>query len=113
MYLQLRLSPANVGEEFFPCRFIRLNLPPPIPSGGFRFVRTVLGGFLLVAAGLKAYGLAFDPFSHHSFLSSPRLMVATVEVEVLVGVWLLSGWWPRVARAVALGLFGILAFASL
>lgn len=69
----------------------------------------MLGVFLLIAAGLKAYGLAFDPLSQDSFLASPRLLIATIGVEILLGLWLLSGWSARAAWVAALGFFGILA----
>jgi hypothetical protein len=66
-------------------------------------VRRVLGAFLLVAAGLKAHGLALDPLAEDSFLASPRLQVATIEVETVLGLWLLAGRWARMAWAAALG----------
>jgi hypothetical protein len=68
---------------------------------------------LLAAAGLKINGLVIDPLSQDSFLASPRLLAATVEVEVLLGLWLLSGWWQPAARVAALGFFAILAGVSL
>ncbi len=73
----------------------------------------VLGLFLLSAAGLKIHGLFFDPSAQESVLSSPRIQVATVEMEILLGWWLLSGWSMRAAWVAALGFFGILASASL
>jgi hypothetical protein len=78
----------------------------------YRIVAYVLGLFLLVAAGLKSWG--FDAPSQDSFavLSSPLLQTATIEVEVLVGIWLLSPIAPRQARAAALALFAALAAVS-
>ncbi|HXG09857.1 MAG TPA: MauE/DoxX family redox-associated membrane protein [Gemmataceae bacterium] len=73
----------------------------------------VLGLFLLSAAGLKIHGLFFDPSAHESILTSPRIQVATIEIELLLGGWLLSGWWVRAAWAAVLVFFGILASASL
>jgi hypothetical protein len=73
----------------------------------------ILGVFLLAAAGLKAYGLALDPLSQESFLGSPRVQVAAVEIETLLGLWLLSGRLPRLAWGCALGFFGLLAGVSL
>lgn len=86
---------------------------PPASDRAFRVVRIVLGLFLLVAAALKAQGLALDPLSQDSFLSSPRLMVATIEVEVLLGLWLLSGWTQRVVWTCTFVFFTALAFVSL
>jgi hypothetical protein len=76
-------------------------------------VRGALGTFLLVAAGLKIHGLALGPFAQDAFLGSPRLLIAAIEVEVVLGLWLLSGWSVRAAWTVALGFFTILAGASL
>jgi hypothetical protein len=87
--------------------------PPHLTNVGFHVVRVVLGLFLLVAAGLKTHGLALDPVDPDSFFASPRLILATVEIEVLLSLWLLSGWSPRAAWVAALGFFGILSCVSL
>jgi hypothetical protein len=68
---------------------------------------------LLVAAGLKVQGLALGPLAEDSLLASPRLQVATIEVEAVLGLWLLAGWSARLAWAAALGFFGLLAGVSL
>jgi hypothetical protein len=68
---------------------------------------------LLVAAGLKVHSLALDPLSHGPFLGSPRLLIAAIEVESVLGLWLLSGWSVRAAWMSALGFFTVLAAASL
>lgn len=72
----------------------------------------VLGLLLLAAAGLKAQGLALEPTGEHTILSSPRLEIAAIEAEILLGVWLLSGWAARFAWVAALAFFGILAGVS-
>lgn len=92
----------NVGRA---SAIARLRLP-------FRYIRLPIGVILLAAAGLKAYGLVYDPVSQDSFLASPRLATAAIEMETLVGLWLLSGWWERAARFAALGFFAILAGVS-
>ncbi len=76
-------------------------------------MRLLVGGVLLAAAGLKGHGLALGPLAQDSFLASPRLQIATIQVEVLLGLWLLSGWAMRAARVVAIGFFGIMAAVSL
>ncbi len=78
----------------------------------FPLVRVICGIVLLAAAALKAQGLALNPFSEDSFLASPRLQIATIEVEILLGLWLLSGLGQRAARLAALGFFAILATVS-
>ncbi len=72
-----------------------------------------MGGLLLVAAALKVHGLALDPFAEGSVLASARLQVATIEIEVLLGLWLLTGWSPRWAWVAALSLFSLFACVSL
>jgi hypothetical protein len=76
-------------------------------------VRCLSGALLLGAAGLKAYALATDPFAQDSPLLSPRLLIATIQVETLLGLWLVSGWAPRAARLAGIGFFLILAGSSL
>jgi len=66
----------------------------------------------LAAAGLKAHGLTLDPLSQDSFLSSPRLLIASIQLEVLLGLWLLSGRSQRGVRWVSLVFFGMLAVIS-
>jgi hypothetical protein len=72
----------------------------------------VLGLFLLVAAGLKGYGQVFDPFAADSLLGSSRTQLAAIEIEALLGLWLLSGFAARFAWIAALTLFGVLASVS-
>jgi hypothetical protein len=76
-------------------------------------VRVALGGLILAAAGMKAYALALDPLVQDWFLASPRLLIAVIEAEVLLGLWLLSGWSPRAGWVAALGFFAVMAGTSL
>jgi hypothetical protein len=77
-----------------------------------RIIRAALGALLLAAAGLKVHSLAVDPFHEDMFLDSPRLLIATIEIEIVLGLWLLSGWAARAAWVSALGFFGLLAAVS-
>jgi hypothetical protein len=79
----------------------------------FHAVRVLLGGGLLLAAGLKADGFRLDPLAQDSFLSSPRLLIATIEVEIILGLFLLCGLAPRAAWASALAFFSLLIPVSL
>lgn len=83
-----------------------------LPGRGFLYLRVGLGLVLLVTAGLKAHGLTIDPLAQNSFLGSPRLLVATIEIEIILGLWLLSGWWARAGWMATLGFFAILAGVS-
>jgi hypothetical protein len=84
-------------------------------------VRVGVGLFLLVAAGLKLHGLGLDPLASESFLSNPRLQIAAIEVEIVLGALLLlpqrfaaSRWATRrVVVLFAIAFFGILSLVSL
>ncbi len=94
-------------------RVLKTRSHAPRPGRrGFEAVRVALGVFLLAAGGLKAHGLTLDPLSQDSFLSSPRVLIATIQLEVLLGLWLLSGWSQRGAWRVSLLFFAVLAAIS-
>jgi hypothetical protein len=81
-------------------------------AAGFHLVRITLGVLLLIAAGLKAVDVwSGQPPS--PLLPSPRWQIALIEVETLLGLWLLSGVYPRGAWLAAIGLFTTLAGFSL
>lgn len=93
--------------------FISLVKDRAFPLASFGLVRLVVGVFLLASAGLKIYGLAFDPFGDDSLLGSPQLLIAAIELEIILGLWLLSGWAPCTSCLAAVGFFGVLAAVSL
>lgn len=66
-----------------------------------------------MAAGLKIHALAVDPLSQDGFVTSPWLHLAMLEVELLMGLWLISGFEARKAWRVALVLFLGLSAISL
>jgi hypothetical protein len=71
------------------------------------------GGALLATAALKGHGLVFDYMADDSFLSTPWLQVAAIEMEILLGLWLLSGWAQRIAWGATVLFFTVVAGASL
>lgn len=91
--------------------------PPPTPGthfpASFPQLRILLGSVLLVAAGLKAHALWTDPIPPLSLFSSPRWQLALLEVEALVGLWLVIGWSPLGAWLVGFVAFGLLGLVSL
>jgi hypothetical protein len=83
---------------------------------GFRILSCVLGTLLLVTAGLKFEALGVVPLSRDPLLSSPRMIVAAIEIEVILGIWLVSGYAQRMAWVGALIFFagagGVSLFAG-
>jgi hypothetical protein len=76
-------------------------------------VRILLGLLLLAAAALKGHQLLTAPVTGRSVLESRGFLVALVEVEFLLGVWLLSGLFRRAAWWAALACFSAFAPVAL
>jgi hypothetical protein len=79
----------------------------------WRLLRNVLGIFLVGASALKAHALWIDPTPPIGLFSSPGWVILTIEVESLLGLWLLSGLYPGGAWLSTLVGFALLAGASL
>jgi hypothetical protein len=79
----------------------------------YTILRILLGVLLLTAAGLKILGLTIDPWSQESLIWSPRLQVAAIEVEVILGIWLLIRWSLRAAWFLSLLFFAMMATVSM
>src|SRR4026208_1336285 len=75
-------------------------------------IRLLLGGLLLVAAGLKGHQLATEPVLESGLLHWRPLSVCVVEVEIAIGIWLLSGVYLLAARHVAILWFALLGCVS-
>ena len=76
-------------------------------------VRILLGGVLLVAAGLKGHQLATEPVIQRGLFGSPLVLLGLVEFEFVFGFWLCAGLHPRATWWMALFCFGISAEQSL
>ncbi len=88
--------------------------PPPIViPARFHVLRLPVAGLLLAAAAFKAHALWTDPVPPVSLFSSPRWQIALIELETLVGLWLLTGIFARGAWLGAVAAFGLLAGISL
>jgi hypothetical protein len=72
----------------------------------------VLGAVLLVAAGLKGHQLLTDFRPGGTLFTSRPFQVLTVETELALGLWLLSGIYRKVAGVVAMVYFIGLAAVS-
>jgi hypothetical protein len=78
----------------------------------FAVVRIVLGLVLLTAAGLKLYGLNVTDLPRMGWFSTPRVLVAAVGWELVLGLWLLLGTSPAWVWLAAVGTFTTFAVAS-
>jgi hypothetical protein len=76
-------------------------------------VGRLIGLLLLVAAALKFYQLATEPAPETSLFTSRWFLVAMVEFEFLLGMWLLSGVYPKQAYTVALATFAVYSLVAL
>jgi hypothetical protein len=83
----------------------------------YGLVSRVLGLLLLAAAGLKVYGLAFDPLGPGGsgrapwYLSDPRVQVALVGLEFVLALWLL--WGKHAVGSWVLALAAFTAFLAI
>ena len=80
---------------------------------GYVVVRLALGLVLLLAAGLKAHQLSTGPVGETWLLDSRWFLIAVVEFELLFGLWLLAGIYPRLTWKVAVATFAWFAAVSL
>jgi len=78
-----------------------------------RLTHILVGLVLLGAAALKAHQLATSPAPGESLLSTRWLLTLWVEVEILLGVWLVSGLAARRAWQAAVGCFAVVAVVAL
>jgi hypothetical protein len=88
-----------------PTQFAKPWLP-------FAFLSRVLGLLLLAAAVLKLYGLGVDPAGRSGIFAAPEWQIGVVEIEIVLGLWLLSGQRPIGAWLGACLAFGTFAAAS-
>lgn len=75
--------------------------------------RVALGLLLIVATGLKAHQLATEPILGRGIFNSRWFLLGVVEWELLFGLWLLAGLWPRTTWVIALCCFGVFTAISL
>lgn len=75
-------------------------------------VARICGVILLAAVALKVQGMASGGVGQSLSMFSPRVQLLGLEVEAVIGVWLLSGFARRGAWLAAIGLFATLAAVS-
>lgn len=76
-------------------------------------VLKALGMLLLLAAVLKGYELLTVPVADSDIWSNRYFLIFTVEFELALGIWLLSGLFKRAAWLVALGCFSLFCCVTL
>ena len=79
----------------------------------WHLVRIGVAGLLLTASSLKCWQLATEPVIGTSLLDSRWLLMATVELELLFGLWLMANVWAKPTWAAALACFGLFTCVSL
>jgi hypothetical protein len=84
-------------------------MAPRLPN---LLVARLVAVILLIAAGLKIYGLRVEPIAGSGIFSAPEFQVALVEFEIVLGIWLWSGVRPILSWLVALVTFTAFAAAS-
>ncbi|MFT3879401.1 MAG: DUF1573 domain-containing protein [Gemmatales bacterium] len=62
-----------------------------------------------MTAALKMHGIVTDPYGQDNFLALPWLQILTIEIEVILGLWLLSGFASNIAWFTTLAFFILLA----
>lgn len=77
-------------------------MPRKLP---YALVSRILGVLLLLAAALKANGLAADPVARMGIFAAPEFQVAVIEFELFLALWLLWGVRPLGSWVVALATF--------
>jgi len=88
-------------------------IPPFWGISGFAIVRVLLGVLLLTTAALKFFDPSPDSLSALELLPSQRWLMAAVEAEALIGLWLLTGGFPLLLWLAALMCFSVLASVSM
>ena len=79
---------------------------------GYDVVRILLGLVLLTAAGLKGHQLATEPAVGTGLLDSRWFLIGVVEFELLFGLTLLAGIFPKSTWIAALACFACFAGVS-
>jgi hypothetical protein len=83
-----------------------------VPNQGWNLIRIALAVLLLTASALKGWQLATEPALGNGLLDSRWLLIATVEFELLFGLWLLGGLLPKATWTAALTCFSLFTCVS-
>ena len=80
---------------------------------GRTVLRFVLGGVLLMAAGLKAHQLATMPSLGEGLLHARWFNILVVEFELFFGIWLIVGLLPKLTWLATIACFSMFVLVSL
>lgn len=83
--------------------------PPRARREAFVYVRLLLGLLLLAAAALKCVQLATTPSAGAGILNARWLLIAEVELEMALGILLISGLARRLIWIVSIAVFALFA----
>ena len=78
-----------------------------------RITLLLIGVLLLSAASLKFFGLASGKVGNESVLRTQWIQVLAIEVEVLLSLWLFSGWKEKYSWKVCVLCFSLFALVNL
>ncbi len=79
----------------------------------YHLVRILSGVVLFLAAAFKTDELATTPTLGNSLLENRYLLMAVIQFEFFLALWLFSGPYPRLAWKITLGLFSIFTVITL
>jgi hypothetical protein len=70
----------------------------------------LVGALLLVAAGLKGYQAVTEPMAGSDIWTNRNFLILTVELELAMGIWLVSGLFKKLAWLA--GVFAFVGFSG-
>jgi len=73
----------------------------------------ILGVLLLTAAVLKGWQLLTEPVANNDIWSYRPFLILTVEFELALGLWLLSGLFKKTAWLISIGCFSLFSIITL
>ncbi|MBN2455356.1 MAG: hypothetical protein JXB29_02275 [Sedimentisphaerales bacterium] len=76
-------------------------------------VPKLLGVLLLTGAVLKGWQLLTEPTANNDIWTNRAFLIFTVEFEISLGIWLLSGLFKKAAWLAALSCFSLFSFITL
>ncbi len=78
-----------------------------------RILLKALGLLLLIAAALKGWQIMNEPVANKDIWTNRAFLILTVEFELLMAIWLLSGLFRKLAWLASLVCFSVFSFVTL